>query len=77
MHFKSSCNCFLFKDELEMQKDAISPGTKVIIVDDLLATGGEFKHKSIVWKTLQCAFRQISDDVMLSRSGPSSTELLA
>ncbi len=28
------------KDELEIHKDAIKPGDKVIIVDDLLATGG-------------------------------------
>eukprot|EP01135_Chromosphaera_perkinsii_P003095 Nk52_evm3s235 gene=Nk52_evmTU3s235 len=27
-------------DQFEMQKDAIKPGQKVIIVDDLLATGG-------------------------------------
>ena len=28
------------KDTLEMHKDAIGPGTRVLIVDDLLATGG-------------------------------------
>jgi len=28
------------KDSLEMHKDAIEPGEKVIVVDDLLATGG-------------------------------------
>jgi adenine phosphoribosyltransferase len=28
------------KDALEMHKDAIKPGAKVLIVDDLLATGG-------------------------------------
>jgi len=28
------------KDVLEMHKDAISPGTRALIVDDLLATGG-------------------------------------
>jgi adenine phosphoribosyltransferase len=27
-------------DSLEMHKDAVSPGTRVLIVDDLLATGG-------------------------------------
>jgi adenine phosphoribosyltransferase len=27
-------------DALEMHKDAVSPGTRVLIVDDLLATGG-------------------------------------
>ena len=28
------------KDVLEMHKDAVGPGTRVLIVDDLLATGG-------------------------------------
>ena len=28
------------KDTIEMHEDAIAPGTKVILVDDLLATGG-------------------------------------
>jgi adenine phosphoribosyltransferase len=28
------------KDSLEMHKDAIEPGDKVLVVDDLLATGG-------------------------------------
>jgi len=28
------------KDSLEMHKDAIKPGDKVLVVDDLLATGG-------------------------------------
>jgi adenine phosphoribosyltransferase len=27
-------------DEMEMHKDAITPGDKVILVDDLIATGG-------------------------------------
>lgn len=30
-------------DTLEIHRDAISPGTKVLIVDDLLATGGTAK----------------------------------
>jgi adenine phosphoribosyltransferase len=28
------------KDVLEMHKDAVAPGTRALIVDDLLATGG-------------------------------------
>lgn len=31
------------KNTLEMHKDAIPPGTKVLIIDDLLATGGSAK----------------------------------
>lgn len=32
---------FLLKDVLEIQADAIQKGQKVVVIDDLLATGGE------------------------------------
>ena len=37
-------NVFLFsgKDSTEMQIDILKPGTKILLVDDLLATGGQF-----------------------------------
>ena len=31
----------LFQAELEIQQDAVAPGQKVLVIDDLLATGGE------------------------------------
>ena len=31
----------LQQDECEIQKNSISPGQKVVIIDDLLATGGK------------------------------------
>lgn len=31
----------LFQAEVEIQQDAVSPGQKVLVIDDLLATGGE------------------------------------
>ncbi|MFH1259758.1 MAG: adenine phosphoribosyltransferase [Elusimicrobiota bacterium] len=34
------------KDTLEIHQDAFAPGTKVLIVDDLLATGGTVKATS-------------------------------
>lgn len=33
--------------EAEMQDDAVSAGQKVLIIDDLLATGGEFVSPQI------------------------------
>jgi len=33
-------NCWFGKAEIEIHKDAIKPGQKVVIIDDLIATGG-------------------------------------
>ncbi|XP_074769102.1 adenine phosphoribosyltransferase isoform X2 [Athene noctua] len=35
------------KAELEIQSDAVEPGQKVVIVDDLLATGGERRSEKL------------------------------
>jgi adenine/guanine phosphoribosyltransferase-like PRPP-binding protein len=32
----------LLQDEFEMQVDAIAPGQSVVIIDDVIATGGYF-----------------------------------
>ncbi|XP_034282511.1 adenine phosphoribosyltransferase [Pantherophis guttatus] len=41
------------KAELEVQKDAVKPGQKVIIVDDLLATGGTMRAACELMTKLQ------------------------
>lgn len=38
---------------LEMQKDAFAPGSKILIVDDLLATGGTIKASIELVEKLQ------------------------
>lgn len=35
-----------FQDEFEMQTKAIEPGQTVVIVDDLIATGALFLHRT-------------------------------
>ena len=40
-------------DTLELHKDAIKPGEKVLIVDDLLATGGTAKAAGELVKKLK------------------------
>lgn len=45
------------KDRLEIHRDAIEPGTKVLVVDDLLATGGT------IWSTVDLV-RQLGGQVV-------------
>ncbi len=40
---KESYDTEYSKDTLEMHKDAIKPGQRVVIIDDLIATGGTLK----------------------------------
>lgn len=57
-------------DTLQIHKDAIRPGTKVLVVDDLLATGGT------VWSTAELV-RQLGERLWaspFSSSCPSSRE---
>jgi len=42
------------KDVLEIQADAIQKGQKVVVIDDLLATGGELVKKKNKTKTKHC-----------------------
>lgn len=49
------------EDALEIHKDALSPGQKVVIIDDLLATGGTAKGtidlvSKLGAEILECAF---------------------
>ena len=40
----------LFQDIVEVQKDAVSPGQRFLIIDDLLATGGTLRAATEVIK---------------------------
>ncbi|OGQ45495.1 MAG: adenine phosphoribosyltransferase [Deltaproteobacteria bacterium RIFCSPLOWO2_02_FULL_46_8] len=58
---KASYSLEYGSDTLEIHQDAIVPGQKVVIADDLLATGGTAKAvvdlvKKMKGKVLECAF---------------------
>ncbi len=42
MKLNSNNDFFLGKDTIEMQHNVLKPGTKVLLLDDILATGGQF-----------------------------------
>jgi adenine phosphoribosyltransferase len=48
------------KDTIEIHKDAIAPGERVIVVDDLLATGGTVCATMELLKQFECAVEGIS-----------------
>ncbi|KAB0405010.1 hypothetical protein E2I00_013541, partial [Balaenoptera physalus] len=49
------------KAELEIQRDALEPGQKVVVVDDLLATGGTMRAACELLGQLQAQVLDTSD----------------
>ncbi|XP_025225719.1 adenine phosphoribosyltransferase isoform X2 [Theropithecus gelada] len=67
------------KAELEIQKDALEPGQRVVVVDDLLATGGEglptancCGSKGLVGVGQDLAVRGVGYYCLVARPTPSS-----
>ncbi|MDX9752514.1 MAG: adenine phosphoribosyltransferase [bacterium] len=48
------------QDAIEMHKDAVSPGETVVIVDDLLATGGTVEAAKKLLSNMTCQIEGIS-----------------
>lgn len=54
------------KDTIEIHKDAIAPGERVVVVDDLLATGGTVSATLELLKHFECRVEGISFVVELT-----------
>lgn len=62
-------------DELEVHRDAVQPGTRVVLVDDVLATGGTIRATLDLLQRLQCEVLEVA--VLLELSDLKGRERLA
>ena len=62
-------------DELEVHRDAVQPGARVVLVDDVLATGGTIRATLNLLHLLQCEVLEVA--VLLELSDLNGRERLA
>ncbi len=62
-------------DELEIHRDAVQPGTRVVLVDDVLATGGTIRATLDLLQQLQCVVVEVA--VLMELSALNGRERLA
>ena len=62
-------------DELEVHRDAVQPGSRVVLVDDVLATGGTIRATLDLLQRLQCEVLEVA--VLIELSDLNGREHLA
>ena len=62
-------------DELEVHRDAVQPGARVLLVDDVLATGGTIRAALDLLQQLQCEVVEVA--VLIELSDLNGRERLA